>query len=218
MNISTTFDHTPFADINCPKYNGWGIDNIKVPNGEGIFHKTFYMLYEGKIMAFKILAWAFGGRERYNQPIAYLIQTPTFTKWHYFNTKFFTSVNDLVEGTNPFEIPKVTTCTLFHNAPSECHIKIEHNTYNIEVMQSFLYSKSASKVVQYNTQITYIMGVENGVFIGLTQRGDCKNTKEETIATQFNGIEIVDFAEPVVVDIRIEIPRTEVVTKRLVLK
>jgi hypothetical protein len=60
----------------------------------------------GKITAFKILAWALGEFSTYHQRIGYLIQTPKETKWIFFgDTKFFATLEDMVNGNEPYKIP-----------------------------------------------------------------------------------------------------------------
>ena len=87
-----------------------------------------------------------------------------------------------------------------------------------EIRQSFYFSKSDGCVRDSNTKITYLVETPQGMFFGLEQKDSCYNTKEECLSAKFNGMDIVDFAEPIVVEIKIEIPRTEPVMRKLVLK
>ena len=85
-------------------------------------------------------------------------------------------------------------------------------------MQSFYYSKSEGRVKDTATKIEYLVGTPQGIFFGLVQNEDCYNTKDECLSATFNGMDIVDFAEPTIIEIKIEIPSTEVVTRKLVLE
>ena len=151
----------------------------------------------------------------------YLIQTPTFTRWtNLSDTPLFTSVNDLVEGKNKFSIPHIWDYSLFENTPTD--LRLINRGYagsrNWEIRQSFYYSKSDGCATDTNTKIEYIVGTPQGIFFGLEQKKDCYNTKEECMSATFNGMDIVDFAEPTIIEIKIEIPSTEVVTRKLVLE
>ena len=165
----------------------------------------------------KILAWAIGGCSAYPNRM-YLIQTPTFTRWvNLTNTPLFTSVNDLVEGKNKFDIPRIWDYSLFENVPTNLRL-IKSGTRNWEIRQSFYYSKSDGLIETTGTKIEYLIGTPQGIFFGLEQKKDCYNTKEECLSATFNGMDIVDFAEPTIIEIKIEIPSTEVVTRKLVLE
>ena len=219
-NMQSTFDLTSFKKMNAPSIGTYSITNVCFPNGEKLFGKTFYAIIDGKIYGLKILAWALGGTSAYPSRM-YLIQTPTFTRWTNLpDTPLFTSVNDLVEGKNKFDIPLISAYGLFENTPT--NLRLENSGYagsrNWEIRQSFYYSKSDGCVTNTNTKIEYIVGTPQGIFFGLEQKKDCYNTKEECMSATFNGMDIVDFAEPTIIEIKIEIPSTEVVTRKLVLE
>lgn len=217
-NMHSTFDLTTFKNLNAPTFGGYSISDFYFPRGNEIFGKTFYAIIDETIYGLKILAWALSGCSSSPRTM-FLIQTPKFTKWLYlYEYPLFTSVNDLVEGKNRYEIPVERNSNIFQNAPSK--LKIVNRGYSKywEVRQSFFYSKSDGKVNETNTRIEYLVETPQGMFFGLEQKENCYNTKEECLSAKFNGMDIVDFAEPIVVEIKIEIPRTEVVTKKLVLK
>ena len=219
-NMQSTFDLTSFRKMNAPSIGTYSITNFLFPNGEKLFGKTFYAIIDGKIYGLKILAWALGGCSVYPSRM-YLIQTPTFTRWAYLSdTPLFTSVNDLVEGKNKFDIPHIWDYSLFENTPTDLRLinKGYAGSRNWEIRQSFYYSKSDGCVTNTNTKIEYIVGTPQGIFFGLEQKKDCYNTKEECLSATFNGMDIVDFAEPTIIEIKIEIPSTEVVTRKLVLE
>ena len=87
-----------------------------------------------------------------------------------------------------------------------------------EVRQSFYFSKGEGFVRDSNTKIAHLIETPQGMFFGLEQKESCYNTKEECLSAKFNGMDIVDFAEPTIIEIKIEIPSTEVVTRKLVLE
>lgn len=212
MNITTTFDLNPFTKVSCPTYNGFGVYNISIPNGEGIFNRKFYMMIDGKITAFKILAWAFGEYTTYHQRIAYLIQTPRETKWCFFgDTKFFPTLEDMVSGREPYNIPTTSVSSLFGGIG-------EWSQGRIEFKCSYYYSEYDGKVRTTATVISHIMGTKDGIYIGLKHNGNRKSSKDEVLAEMFNGVEVEDFAEPTIIEIKFEIPSTQMVTKKLVLK
>ena len=218
-DMQSTFDLTSFEKMNAPKFGGYSIHNFRFPNGNEIFGKTFYAIIDGKIYALKILAWALSGYST-NPTRMYLIQTPTFTRWTIL-PPLFTSVNDLIEGKNIFAIPSEWDYETFADIPTD--LRLEDRGYdggkrNWEVRQSFYYSKGDGYVRESNTKIEYLVGTPQGIFFGLVQKVNCYNTKEECLSAQFNGMDIVDFAEPTIIEIKIEIPSTEVVTRKLVLE
>ena len=221
INMQSTFDLSSFKSINAPSIGAYSITNFLFPNGEKLFGKTFYAIFAGKIYGLKILAWALGGSSAYPSRI-YLIQTPTFKKWtNLADTPLFTSVNDLLEGKNKFIIPLIWDYSLFENTPTDLRL-VNHRNYSDkrswEIRQSFYYSKSDGCVTDANTKIEYLVGTPQGIFFGLEQLKNCYSTKEECMSATFNGMDIVDFAEPTIIEIKIEIPSTEVVTRKLVLE
>ena len=212
-NMQSTFDLASFKEMNAPKFNGYSISDIWFPKGENTFGRTLYAFIDKKIYALKILAWALSGRSR-----AYLIQTPTFTKWMSLSDiPLFTSVNDLVEGKNKFYIPVDWSFDAFRDIPTD--LRLTRNARrNWEIKQSFYYSKSEGRVCSSTTKIEYLVGTPQGIFFGLVQSEGCYSTKDECLSATFNGMDIVDFAEPTIIEIKIEIPSTEVVTRKLVLE
>ena len=219
-NMQSTFDLTSFENLNAPTFGGYCMSNFCFPKGEKLFGKTFYAIIDGTIYGLKILAWAVGGSSA-NPKKMYLIQTPTFTRWTTLpDTPLFTSVNDLVEGQNKVVMPLIWDYEFFDDVPSSLRLIDKGTSLKRywEIRQSFYYCKSDGKVNESNTKIKYIVGTPQGVFFGLEQKENCYNTKEECLSAKFNGMDIVDFAEPIVVEIKIEIPRTEPVMRKLVLE
>ena len=212
-NMQSTFDLTSFREMNAPKFGIYEICGITIPRGEELFGKTFYAIIGENIYGLKILAWAISGRSH-----VYLVQTPTFTRWMSLSDiPLFTSVNDLVEGKNKFYIPVDWSFDAFRDIPTD--LRLTRNARrNWEIKQSFYYSKSEGRVCSSTTKIEYLVGTPQGIFFGLVQSEDCYSTKDECLSATFNGMDIVDFAEPTIIEIKIEIPSTEVVTRKLVLE
>ena len=219
-NMQSTFDLTSFKNLNAPTYGGYAIHNFRFPKGNEIFGKTFYAIIDGTIYGLKILAWALGGCSA-SPKTMFLIQTPKFTRWlHLYQYPLFTSVNDLVEGNNRYDIPVEYDYDVFKNTPTSLRMinRGDSGRRDWEIRQSFYFSKSDGKVNETNTKIAYLVETPQGMFFGLEQKDTCYNTKEECLSAKFNGMDIVDFAEPTIIEIKIEIPSTEVVTRKLVLE
>ena len=219
-NIQSTFDLTSFKNLNAPVLGAYHIGNVRLPMGRELFGKTFYAIIDGTIYGLKILAWALGGCSA-SPKTMFLIQTPKFTRWlHLYEFPLFTSVDELVKGENKYNIPVEWDYDVFAKIPSE--LKMVNRGYSNkrcwEVRQSFYFSKGEGFVRDSNTKIAYLVETPQGMFFGLEQKEDCYNTKEECISAKFNGMDIVDFAEPTIIEIKIEIPSTEVVTRKLVLE
>ena len=215
-NMQSTFDLASFKEMNAPKFNCYSISEITFPKGENIFGRTFYAFIDKKIYALKILAWALNSRSR-----AYLIQTPTFTKWMSLSdTPLFTSVNDLVEGKNKFDIPLERCYETLADIPQNLRLTKSY-AYGLgvkwEFNQSFYYSERDGRVCSATTKIEYIVGTPQGIFFGLAQFANHYATEDECLSATFNGTDIVDFAEPTIVEIKIKVPSTDVVTRKLML-
>ena len=212
-NMQSTFDLTSFREMNAPKFGIYEICGITIPRGEELFGKTFYAIIGENIYGLKILAWAISGRSH-----VYLVQTPTFTRWMSLSDiPLFTSVNDLVEGKNKFYIPVDWPFDAFRDIPTDLMLACNARR-SWEIKQSFHYSKSEGRVCSSATKIEYLVGTPQGIFFGLVQSKDCYSTKDECLSATFNGMDIVDFAEPTIIEIKIEIPSTDVVTRKLVLE
>lgn len=219
-NMQSTFDLTSFKNLHTPTYGGYAIHNFRFPKGNELFGKTFYAIIDGTIYGLKILAWALGGCSA-SPKTMFLIQTPKFTRWlHLYEYPLFTSVNDLVEGNNKYDIPVEYDYEIFKVTPMSLRMinRGDSGRRDWEIRQSFYFSKGEGYVRDTNSKIAYLVETPQGMFFGLEQKEDCYNTKEECISAKFNGMDIVDFAEPTIIEIKIEIPTTEVVTRKLVLE
>ena len=223
-NIKSTFDFTPFLNLNTPKYDGYSIQNTRIPKGTDFYGKTFYIEMDGAITAFKILAWAKQKTLTSNCGLRFLIHTPKETKWVELSKGFFTSVNDLVKGVNHYEIPIEWIYDTFDDySVSLAHLNMVKGGFGgdiyYELHQSYYYSTSQSRVESTYSKIQYFMGTPQGIFIGLAHREEHhKCSASEILANRFDGMEVVDFGEPIKVEITFEIPSTECVVRKLVLK
>jgi hypothetical protein len=219
-NMQSTFDLTSFKNLNAPTFGGYALHNFRYPKGNELFGKTFYTIIDDTIYGLKILAWALGGCST-SPKTMFLVQTPKFTRWlHLYEYPLFTSVNDLVEGNNRYDVPVEYDYDVFKNTPMSLRMinRGDSSRRDWEVRQSFYFSKSKGMVDETNTKIAYLVETPQGMFFGLEQKDGCYNTKEECLSAKFNGMDIVDFAEPTIIEIKIEIPSTEVVTRKLVLE
>lgn len=217
FNLETTFNLNSFTNLNCPKFGNYAFSSVCFPDGRKLFDKIFYMELDGKITAFKFIAWAMVGcSPRYN--FMYLIQTPTTTFWINLADKaFFETLEQLLNGSGKYDIPKIWDYNLFSD-----NDKINRRDIGKErrwsFNQSYYYSDNRGVVASSETKIAYFMGVKNGIYVGLQQGKGHKNTPQEVLAERFNNREVIDFAEPTTIEIKIEIPSTEYVTKRIVLE
>ena len=217
MTICTTFDLTSFENLKAPKLYDQSIGFFDYPKADEIFNKVFYMEDNGKITAFKILAWALHRGFSMSSYLQCLIQTPGGSPtWHkIFDKPIYTSVNDLVSCKN-----RVRFNMLSH---SELHLEESVGARRGDCWytfsKSFQFNNELGRVMPYLSRVRYFIGTPDGIFIGLEHtEDDMKESADEAKAAHFNGMEVVDFAEPIVVNIKIEIPQTDIVTKTLTLK
>lgn len=217
MTICTTFDLTSFENLKAPKLYDQSIGFFDYPKADEIFNKVFYMEDNGKITAFKILAWALHRGFSMSSYLQCLIQTPGGSPtWHkIFDKPIYTSVNDLVSCKN-----RVRFNMLSH---SELHLEESVGARRGDCWytfsKSFQFNNELGRVMPYLSRVRYFIGTPDGIFIGLEHtEEDMKESADEAKAAHFNGMEVVDFAEPIVVNIKIEIPQTDIVTKTLTLK
>ena len=217
MTICTTFDLTSFENLKAPKLHDLSIAFFNYPKADDIFNKVFYMEDNGKITAFKILAWAaYRGFSLCNY-LEYLIQTPGGSPtWHKFDQPIYTSVNDLVSCKNRIHF-NMLSCHELHLEESVGARRSKDGYYTFP--KSFQFNNELGRVQACLSRIRYFIGTPDGIFIGLEHtEEDMKESADEAKAAHFNGMEVVDFAEPIVVNIKIEIPQTDIVTKTLTLK
>ena len=218
-NVITTFDLTKFEDLRCPKFDSYRIRNVRVPDMAKLANKVFYMEYEGGITAFKVLAWSMYCSSYTG--FSFLIQTPKHEGiWvNLIGKAFFPSVESLVRGENKVDMPYIWDYNFLKNNDEVKLVNKGTSSERVwEFHQSYYYSDSKGTPVSDNTKIKYVLCVENGLYIGLHQMKGHYTTPQEVLANRFNGKDIIDFAEPTTIEIKIEIPSTEYVTRKLVLK
>ena len=217
MTICTTFDLTSFENLKAPKLHDQSIATFDYPKADEIFSRVFYMEDNGKITAFKILAWALHRGFSMSTYLECLIQTPGGSPtWHkVFDKPIYTSVNDLVSCKNRVRFNMLSCSELHLEESVGAHRGESWYTFPM----SFKFDDELGRVKTYLSRVRYVIGTPDGIFIGLEHiEEDMKESADEAKAAHFNGMEVVDFAEPIVVNIKIEIPQTDIVTKTLTLK
>lgn len=216
MTICSTFDLTSFENLKAPKLNSLSLSNFSYPKADDIFNKVFYMEDNGKITAFKILAWAVHRGFAMSNYLEYLIQTPGGSPtWYKFDQPIYTSVNDLVSCNNRVRFNMLS----YHELHLEESVGACRGDSWYTFLKSFQFDNELGCVMPRLSRIKYVIGTPDGIFIGLEHtEEDMKESADEAKAAHFNGMEVVDFAEPIVVNIKIEIPQTDIVTKTLTLK
>ena len=216
MTICATFDLTSFENLKAPKLHDLSINFFKYPQADDIFNKVFYMEDNGKITALKILAWAVHRGFSMSNYLEFLIQTPgSSPKWHKFDSPIYASVNDLVSCKNIVRFNMISC----HELHLEESVGARRGESWYTFPKSFQFNNELGHVIECLSRIRYFIGTPDGIFIGLEHtEEDMKESADEAKAAHFNGMEVVDFAEPIVVNIKIEIPQTDIVVKTLTLK
>jgi hypothetical protein len=220
-NIITTFDLTKFQDLKCPMLDCYRIKNVRVPDMTKLANKVFYMEFEGGITAFKVLAWSMYTASFHSYNFSFLIQTPKHEGvWvNLIGKAFFPSIESLVRGEDKVDMPYIWDYNFLKNNDEVKLVnKGTSSERDWEFHQSYYYSDLKGTAVSDTTKIKYVLCVENGLYIGLHQMKGRYTTPQEVLANRFNGKDIIDFAEPTTIEIKIEIPSTEYVTRKLVLK
>lgn len=208
MKPTTTFDLSLFTTLNAPTFGNFAVKTHRTyPIGD-IFNKTFYKVHDDKIKAFKVLAWAL--REDYT--IYYLIQFPNeVPQWiaNFMCNGVFSSVENLINGKS-LGSNEIKRFNAFYEMPVGEDDSVRFNN-------SFYMNKRDSLVYQTSSAIRYILGTDNGVFIGLQHSSlEHKCSREEVIASTYNNMDVIEFAEPPTIEIKIEvIPQKEFVVRKL---
>lgn len=173
---------------------------ITVPYGNDIFNKVYYKEYEGKITAFKVLAWAivdgFGC-------LSFLVLFPNgTTEWKksFLDNTCQLSVEDVVMGKQR-SMRDLFSCCLACNGGVFSDFCDRHCDV-FYFRNSFRYANG--KLEREISGIRQIYGTPDGVFVRLFHtKPNCSSSEEELRANKFNGMEVVDFAEPIKIDIEI---------------
>ena len=202
QNLHITFDLSIFNGIpafsDCAQNKTVIQREIKTPKAI-IFNRVLYKVVDQKIMAFKILAWAktldsyITGHE-----LSYLVQFPGEPpRWikKFADYSVATSVEDLVNG---------RFIDLHSHGLIELADFRESHIYSDYCFKKS-YKMMDGAVHTAKSVIKYLMGTEDGIFIGLSHPyEDCFETREQAIASKYDGMEVVDFAEPIKVEIEVQ--------------
>ena len=209
MKPTTTFDLSLFRTLNAPTFGTFAVKTrFTFPIGD-IFNKTFYKVHDDKIKAFKVLAWALGE----NHTIHYLIQFPNeVPQWiaNFMYNGVFSSVENLINGKS-LGSNEIKRYNVFYELPPA----LEDDS--VRFQNSFYINKQDSLVYQTSSVIRYILGTDKGVFIGLQHSShEHKCSREEVIASTYNNMDVIEFAEPTTIEIKIEVmPQKEFVARKL---
>lgn len=171
--------------------------SLITPFEDDIFDKAYYKVYDGKIIAFKVLAWAvvdcFG-------TLSFLVLFPNgTTEWkNKFLDDAYLSVADVINGKEtPNLYTRVMACKggdfkPFCDRYTEC--MYFYNSYEMV----------GNKVVKHISGIHQIYGTPNGTYVRLYhEKSNYFSSEEECRAKRFDGMEVVDFAEPIKIEIEI---------------
>ena len=206
-NLHITFDLSIFANVprvtNHPTLHITALQHETKTVNSTVFNRVLYKLIDGKIRAFKVLAWALAhetnscGLER-----AYLVQfpneSPRWIRRFADDNKVATSVENLVNGRF------IDLCR--HGFDYEFGLRDfqESHVYSDYVFRRS-YEIINGVVHTRNSVISYVMCTEDGLFIGLSHpNGNCVQTREQAIADFYDGMEVIDFAEPIKVEIEVQ--------------
>lgn len=203
QNIFITFDLSVFNEV--PKLSTGPFkytqlyDSIKLPLAK-IFENVLYKMVDDKIKAFKVLAWALTQCERCaGCELSYLIQFPNEEpRWiRDFIHKAATSVENLINGK--------FIDSLFHCSALSIMDKHREYTHYGNVMFKNSFRMIDGVVHIQSSLISYLMGTPEGIFIGLShQNPNSYESREQAIADYYNGVEVIDFAEPIKVEIEVQ--------------
>lgn len=211
-NATTTFNLSSFTTLDAPTYGKLHLLCCYAPQIDGMFTETFYALLDGKISAFKILAWAIMEDNR----CACLIQTPIKREWVVLREiPFFRSIKNLIKGEE--KVSWRDTSFRYYTFDGKGSMYV-NGDYATTVEQSYYYDETYGTAKKTRTPIKYIVGTPQGVFLGLEQKEKHYATEDECLSAKFNNIEIIDFTEPTNFEVKLEIPSVNVVTRKLVLK
>ena len=193
----SVFNEVPRLSVGPHKYTQL-YDSIKLPLAK-IFENVLYKMVDGKIKAFKVLSWALVQCEKCaGCELSYLVQFPNEDpRWiRGFIHKVATSVENLINGK--------FIDSLYHCSALSILDKHREYTYYGNVMFNNSFKMIDGVVHVESSRISYLMGTPEGIFIGLShQSSNSFQSREQAIADYYNGIEVMDFAEPIKVEIEV---------------
>ena len=161
-------------------------DNAIINNLE--FGRTYYMFYNNKLVAFKILAFSVTNG-------VYLVKTPNDFHWlelrnyRLFNTKeeYFLYLEN-----------KCKPIILETSVIDLCNIPTINNRYcggSMELRNSYKWNKGLGKPIQDISYMYEVLFVNDGFVVYYKLREDCYDTYEQCLQANLNGMEIEEFAE-----------------------
>lgn len=205
--MKTTFTQTTdfFESINAPQLRNVNyINNSQLFPKYLLFNQTYYKYKNGKLVAFRILAYAFMCKD-YNASIyglTYLVQLPNEEpKWIYnfidHRTNLFNKPSDFIEHQKG-----TFDCTMdLHWDRANC--VFPDLAYAAVISPRGNVWKWSSEYNcpknDFHPTFNYFVVCEKGLFIGINE-GDAFGkyylSSEECVKATLDGMEIVDFAEP----------------------
>lgn len=161
-------------------------DNAIINNLE--FGRTYYMFYNNKLVAFKILAFSVTNG-------VYLVKTPNDFHWlelrnyRLFNTKeeYFLYLegkcNPIILETSVIDLSNIPT------------IKTRWSGTSMELRNAYKWNKGLGKPIQEISYMYEILFVNNGFVVYYKLREDCFDSYEECVQHHLDGMMVEEFAE-----------------------
>ena len=207
--INYTFNPTTLGDTPALCNNGYYELGGTIPTDE-IFNKVFYMKYEDKITAFKIVAWA-GSQYEYGalRSFYFLVKFPNKNNpvWIHQNRmgKWFTSVENLINGVNEEKLYK-SICITDLKGLKDIH-DVYYAIYDNTIRFNKLWFMDSDIPKNKSSKITHIIGVPNQVIFGLYNYQGYES-RDALLKATYNNMEIVDFADTITYELKFEITPT----------
>lgn len=209
MNVTYTTDKTPFEKLNVPLLGICSKFEFSYPTNLE-FNKVYYKEKEGKLVAFKVLAMAYSGRNEY------LVQYPNGdVVWEYdtLRNKVFESKQhyfDYISGVNPnaVDFNFIAICRLV-----DCSNGLKNEYYYLYLEKTFRWDNNKNKPMLVTSYIPYIFFNENGMTIcydvNKSYEGKYKQgflTLEDCMKHHINGMEVEEFGgTEMQINIKIEV-------------
>lgn len=208
--INYTFDSTTLGDTPALCNNGYYELGGTIPTDD-IFNKVFYMKYEDRITAFKIVAWA-GSQYEYGslRSFYFLVKFPNKNNpiWIHKNRmgKWFTSVENLINGVCEDKPYKSIFITELEGLKEIHDVSFGRNEHTIRFNKDWYMSNDIPH--NSSSKITHIVGVPNQVIFGLHNYNNRYESRDALLKATYNNMEIVDFADTITYELKFEITPT----------
>ena len=200
-NVILLYGKKSFSDMGFTDSNDTSLGNtfsLKVFN----FNQTYYMEFEGKLTAFRVLAISFIEKE-------YLIQFPGSTRLieaSKIPSNIYLSKDDYfahIEGTKKnIKIEYITfSVTDFHPSFS--------NGYPTRFYNSYKWDDLLGKPSRYACLIHYIILTKEGIYISYSNKNETFPTYEDCVKHHLEGMIVEDFASNEIPVINIETEKQE---------